>query len=53
MHFPGSDVNGWPMRMVMAWIPSGDKGFSWDGMFSGLAGTRVAEAACGLYMARD
>ena len=45
MHFPGSDVNGWPMRVVMAWVHSGDKGFSWDGMHSGLSGTRGAKDA--------
>ena len=53
MHFPGSDVNGWPMRMVMACIHPGDRRLSWDGMVSGLSGTRGAEDACGVDMARD
>ena len=53
MHFPGSDVNEWPMRMVMACIHPGDRGLSWDGMISGLSGTRGHEDACGVDMARD
>ena len=53
MHFSASDVNGWPMRIVMACIHSGDRGLSWDGMLSGLSGTRGADDACGVDIARD
>ena len=34
-------------------IHPADKGLSWDGIISGLSGTRCAEGACGVYMSRD
>ena len=53
MHFPGSDVNGWPMRMVMACIHPGHRRLSWDGMLTGLSGTVGSVDTCGVDMARD